>query len=158
MTVTTRQIALSLRTAIEAALFRYNLPGSETAVRLLLMIAAHESGQFLYCRQRGGPALGLFQMEPKTYAGVLEWLERTGKFPAVQRNLPAARLVTDPAFAAAIARVYLYMAPPPLPGPDELQAMAEYAKRHWNTYLGAATPADYLNAYLAVNGQQEPAA
>jgi len=152
MSVTIQQIALSLRTTIEAALTRFNLPDSESAVRLLLMISAHESGGFMYCRQKGGPALGLFQMEPPTYAFCLEYLQRSGRFPALPVNYPASRLVTDTVLAAGIARVYLYTVPEPLPDADDLQGLAAYAKKYWNTESGAATVDDYYNAYMTVWG------
>jgi len=142
------RFGLSLRGIIERALTRYQLPDSEAAVRLLLMIAAHESGGFTYCKQVNGPALGVFQMEPPTYRAVLEYLERSGRFPSIPRNLREERLVFDADFAAAIARVYLVSKPEPLPEADDLDGLAEYAKKHWNTYLGKATPEQYHRAFL----------
>lgn len=139
-----KKIALTIRTSIEKALAKFQLPDSEAVVRLLLMIAAHESGGFLFCRQKGGPALGIFQMEPATYAAVLEYLTRTGKFPAISRSLPPERMVTDVEFAAAIARVYLYMHKEPLPEADDFEGMARYAKKYWNTDAGKASAEKYL--------------
>ncbi len=138
------KLGLTIRTAIERAIQRFNLPDSESAVRLLLMIAAHESGGFMYCRQNGGPALGLWQMEPPTHKHVTDYLNRTGKFPAIGRNLPAERMVIDAEYAAAMARVYLWTFPEPLPEADDLQGLAEYAKKYWNTNAGAATAEKYL--------------
>lgn len=143
-----KKIALTVRASIENALDRCALPNSESAVRLLLMIAAHESGGFMYCRQKGGPAIGLFQMEEPTFKHVIEYLQRTGKFPAVNTTLPFERMLTDATHAAAIARVYLYTFPEPLPDPDDLDGLAAYAKKYWNTTAGAATESDYKNAYL----------
>lgn len=144
-----KKIALTVRAAIETALDRCDLPSTESAVRLLLMIAAHESGGFTYCRQGGnGPAIGLFQMEAPTYKHVLEYLNRTGKFPAVSRQLPFERMLTDATHAAAIARVYLYTFPEPLPAPEDLDGLAAYAKKYWNTTAGKATEADYKNAFI----------
>lgn len=142
------KLALTVRTAIEKALSRFDLPNSEAAVRLLLMICAHESGGFTYCKQRGGPALGLFQMEPATFAHVIDYLKRSGRFPAV-RHLPVERLVIDPEYAAAIARVYLWSFPEPLPDADDLEGLATYAKKYWNTPAGKATAEKYLNDFKA---------
>ena len=50
-----KKLALTIRTAIERGLTRFKLPGEENVVRLLLMISAHESGGFTYCKQKGGP-------------------------------------------------------------------------------------------------------
>lgn len=141
------KIGLTVRSAIERALERFHLPGDENVVRLLLMIAAHESGGFHYCKQVKGPALGLFQMEPPTYRHVMQYLERTGKFPAISRRLHAERMLIDTEFAAAIARVYLYTFPEPIPDADDLEGLAAYAKKYWNTEYGAATAEKYLNDF-----------
>lgn len=144
-----KKIALSVRTAIETALERCDLPSTESAVRLLLMIAAHESGGFTYCRQAGnGPAIGLFQMEEPTYRHVINYLNRTGKFPAVSRVLPFERMLTDATHAAAIARVYLYTFPQALPEPHDLNGLAAYAKTYWNTAAGKASASDYKHAFI----------
>lgn len=140
------KLGLTVRTAIEKALARFDLPNSEAAVRLLLMIAAHESGGFTYCKQKGGPALGLFQMEPPTFAHVMDYLKRSERFPAV-RPLPVERLVIDAEYAAAVARVYLYSFPEPLPDADDLAGLAAYAKKYWNTNAGRATPEKYLRDF-----------
>lgn len=142
-----KRLGLTIRTAIERALERFNLPQNESVVRLLLMIAAHESGGFTYCKQKGGPALGLFQMEPATFDFVMGYIKRTGKFPAVSLNTPLERLVIDVEFAAAMARVYLWTFPEPLPEPDDLEGLAQYAKKYWNTDQGAASAEKYLNDF-----------
>ena len=140
-------IGLVIRGAIERAMERFNLPDSESAVRLLLMIAAHESGGFHYCKQIKGPALGLFQMEPFTYQATIDYLDRTGKFPALTRRFKAERMIVDAEFAAAFARVYLYQFPEPLPDADDLEGLARYAKQYWNTEAGKATAEHYLTAF-----------
>ena len=143
-----KKLALTIRTAIERGLTRFSLPGDENAVRLLLMISAHESGGFTYCKQKGGPALGIFQMEPATFASVMAYLERTGKFPDIHRNTPVERLVTDVEFAAAMARVYLWSFPEAIPDADDLDGLAKYAKQYWNTDLGAATAEKYKSDFI----------
>ncbi|MEH6345003.1 MAG: hypothetical protein V7785_07960 [Bermanella sp.] len=154
-----KKLGLTVRTAIERALTRFNLPGDENAVRLLLMIAAHESGGFTYCKQKGGPALGLFQMEPATFNSVMKYLERTKKFPGISRNTPIERLVTDLEFATAMARVYLWTFPEALPGAEDLDGLAQYAKKYWNTVKGAATSDKYKSDYLThVWGKQNAVA
>lgn len=151
------KLGLTIRTAIEKALARFDLPNSEAAVRLLLMIAAHESGGFTYCKQKGGPALGLFQMEPPTHAHVIDYLKRSGRFAAL-RALPVERLVIDVEYAAAIARVYLWTFPEPLPDADDLDGLAAYAKKYWNTNAGKATAEKYLRDFKAhIWGETEQA-
>ena len=92
--------------------------------------------------------MGLFQMEPATFAFVMEYLERTGKFPEIKRNTPIERLVTDIEFATAMARVYLWTHPEAIPDADDLDGLARYAKKYWNTDLGAATADKYKSDFL----------
>ena len=135
------------RQLIREALIKYDLPDSGAAVRLLEMIASHESGGFTYSRQLGGPALSLFQIEPVTYRDLCDYassreLAICSEFP---RN--PMRLVFDPCFAAGMARVFFLRFPEPLPDEDNITALAEYAKYRWNTELGKATPAQYEAAW-----------
>lgn len=129
---------------IERALMYYNLPDSEHAVHLLCMIAAHESGGFRYLKQVKGEAVSLFQMEPITYQCVSGYcLKRhylEGEIPS-----PIERMIFDMPFSVAMARVFFLRIPEALP--DQASALADYAKRHWNTYLGKATVDDYLSAW-----------
>ncbi|WP_420588241.1 hypothetical protein [Bacterioplanoides sp.] len=134
------------RSMIEQALDFYGLPDSESAVRLLCMIAAHESGKFLYTRQHGGPAIGAFQMEPATYEDVSLYARKKGymtdEFPS-----PPERMIFDFWFATGMARIFFLRLPAPLPAPHQLKELAVYAKKYWNTELGKATPDMYLSAY-----------
>ncbi len=139
-------IASAVQAAIETGLEKYQLPSSDSAVTLLLMIAAHESGGFTYCKQLNGPALGLFQMEPDTFDFVMGYIARTGKFTTLQ-NTQCENMVTYADFAAAIARVYFWTFPEALPNADDLMGLAEYAKKYWNTSEGKATAEKYYNDY-----------
>jgi len=143
-----KKLALTVRTSIERALVRFDLPGDESSVRLLLMIAAHESGGFTYCKQVRGPAIGLFQMEPATFDFIIGYLKRTGKYERINRAMIFERMLIDTEFAAAMARVYLLTIPEPLPDANDFDALARYAKKYWNTNAGKATPEKYLNDYL----------
>lgn len=143
-----KKIALTVRTAIERALEKFNLPNDEAIVRLLLMICAHESRGFVCCKQlNGGPAIGLFQMEPNTFDFVQGYLTRTKKFPLISRSMIVERMLIDVEFAAAMARVYLWTEPTPLPDADDLQGLAEYASKFWNRG-GEGTPEKYFNDFI----------
>lgn len=138
--------AAMCRSMIVQALDHYCLPKSESAIRLLCMIAAHESGKFLYARQIKGPAISFFQIEPRSYNDVAEYAQRkgymSGEFPS-----PPERMLFDFLFACGIARVFFLRLPAPIPAEHQLKELAIYAKRHWNTKFGKATPGMYLSAY-----------
>ena len=135
------------RDMIELALSHYLLPDSESAIRLLCMVAAHESGDFTYVRQIGGPALSFFQMEPMTFQEIAEYCQRKQIQLADELPCTVWRLVFDPVFAAAMARVFFMRFPEPLPEPDDIEGLASYAKDYWNTELGKATESDYFEAW-----------
>lgn len=123
---------------------------SEPAEQLLLMVAAHESAGWTFCRQHpSGPALGFYQLEPATLADLFHWLKLKPKWrDLMSREFKAVepqpdRLVFDPVYATACARMQFYRRPEPLPHHDDLDGLAAYCKRFWNTEAGKATPEKY---------------
>lgn len=161
-----------------AASSLWNNPPSEEYVRhvatLLYMTAAHESGGFVWRRQRGfgrfstRGAFGLFQCEADSITRSLRMIASNQRFndtimdtlltdtPGMPKirlhpdNLSGVtELIQDPsgdALSCALARLH-YLRVPSLV-PSSLPEMAKYAKAHYNTFLGKATTDAYLNAYL----------
>lgn len=127
------------------------IPYSVEATELLMMIAAHESHLGHYLKQKQGPALGLFQIEPDTevdmFISYIGFREELSEF--VSSVLTESSCVPDMEgnliYQIVMARIQLYRKPGKLP--KDSTAMAEYAKEHWNTVLGKATSEDYLKAY-----------
>lgn len=129
---------------------------SQEAEELLLMTAAHESGLGRYTRQIKGPALGLYMMEPGTlhdsydnylnYPGRTNLLQKIVKISGVQ-GPDLGQLQHNPIYATIMARLKYYRAPGALPPAADHWSLAEYAKKHYNSELGAARVADYFNAY-----------
>ena len=119
---------------------------SPEAVELLFMIAAHESKLGKYRRQiGGGPALGIYQIEPVTHDSIwdnCDSIYMLAKQMNIVRNVDA--LVNDDRYSTFVARCYLLMDKKPLPKTPE--AMAKYCKSYWNR-TGKATPEQYLDAY-----------
>jgi hypothetical protein len=121
---------------------------SDHCVELLAMIAAHESLGGKHRRQiGGGPALGLFQIEPTTHNSIWDNSD-TIKSRAARFGIKedVSRLETDDRYSIFVARHYLAMDVNPLPKTPE--AMAAYCKSYWNR-TGKATPEKYLNDYRA---------
>lgn len=142
-----QKIASRLRLTIRQSLVTYKLPCDASAVELLLMIAAHESGMFKYIQQINGPALGLFQMEPETHKEVHSYMKRKApKFDDIKAS-PPERLVLDLRYSIAMARVFFMRFPEDLPCATDARGLAQYAKKYWNTEAGKATVLDYYNAY-----------
>ena len=119
-----------------------------------MMTAAHESGLGRYTKQIKGPALGLYQMEPLTLLGSYE--HYINYRPELQIKIhqisgvsrpDRGQLQFNPVYSSIMARLKYYRAPGALPSASNIWALAEYAKKHFNTYKGKATPADYHDAY-----------
>jgi len=129
--------------------------GGRAAEQLVLGTAIQES-LLIHRQQLGdGPALGLFQMEPATHddcwnnflkfrTELADKVKLTLEFG--QQPMPAAMKVND-LYAAAMCRVKYVRAPAALPGQDDITAMANYWKQHYNTPLGAGKPEEFLSKW-----------
>lgn len=146
---------LVLHTVIRPTLLQMDM-WSATAEKLLFMIAAHESGGFRYVKQIKGPAVGLWQMEPKTLEDICNRYLMLRKNHARRvlvkqfslfETIKAEHLKTNHRLACALARMRLAMVPQPFPPLDDDEGLARYAKTYWNTATGEATPEEYLSDY-----------
>lgn len=126
---------------------------SDRALRLLLGTCAVESSFGRWRVQlNGGPARGIYQMEPATF----RWLRtKYGKrYPSVS-EYSFADQQTDDHQATVMARLRYLAVPEPLPIAEDIHGQAAYWKRHYNTHLGAGTVEKYLRAYwIYVDGEQ----
>lgn len=118
---------------------------SDRVLPLLLGTCAVESSFGRWRVQLGGgPARGIYQMEPATF----RWLStKYGKrYPSVS-EYSFADQQTDDHQATVMARIRYLAVPEQLPPADDLHAQADYWKRHYNTFLGAGTVEKYLMSY-----------
>jgi hypothetical protein len=125
--------------------------GGLTAEQLVLGTGIQES--LLVHRQQigGGPALGLFQMEPATHDDC--WRNylnfRKALADRVKQTLNAGQqpvaetMRVNNRYAAAMCRMRYLRAPDPLPTPNDIVGMANYWKQYYNTPLGAGTPEEF---------------
>lgn len=134
------------RELIRRVLSEYG-PGlcSEAAINLLLGTAAQEShfGTYLW-QLGGGPAVGVFQMEPATF----DWLRDhfKGKYPDIGGR-QAEDLEWDLRLAILLARLRYRVVPAPLPDADVVSALAGYYKQYYNTIHGKATIEEFERNY-----------
>lgn len=139
---------------------------SPAAANLMLGTAMQESRCGEYLAQIGGPALGIFQIEPST-ARDLIFRYLTGR-PALRRRFEMAfrlldsrpinwtsvdhdsmwqQLITDLRFNTAVARLRYWIVPEPLPAADDVEGLARYWKQYYNTHLGRGTEEEWINNY-----------
>ena len=132
------------------------IPATPAAEALVIGTALAESGLRRLVQQGGGPALGLYQMEPATHDDI--WRSYLAFRPPLRRLVAdiggrATRrtddLVWNLAYATAMARIHYWRAAPPLPGASDLGRQARYWKRFYNTEAGRGTPEHYVAAATA---------
>jgi len=126
---------------------------SEAAENLLLATCAHESLLGYFLKQHDGSALGIYQIEPATHADV--WQNYLNYRPALATKINATskdnsrqpqdcELITNLAYATAIARIIYYRASAPLPLPSDITAQARYWKKYYNTHRGKGRMQDFI--------------
>lgn len=116
--------------------------------RVLMLGTALAESRLVHRRQLGGgPARGLFQIEPATFKDIYgRYLKRKTALLAACNGLleqgadPWAQVEHNDRFACAIARCRYLM--DPFPVPWDATGQAEYHKRVYNTAEGAADPAE----------------
>jgi hypothetical protein len=131
-----------------AALAAAGIPATQTAADLLMATAAIESGLGTWLVQEGGPALGVFQIEPPSLDDLEMMLTAPQKaaLGALGSSQPLIdQLAGNLVLAAAICRLFYWHIPDPLPA-DTVSGLWGYYKQHYNTSLGAATEAEFLMA------------
>lgn len=122
---------------------------SKSAENLLLGTALQES-RLHYLRQLNyGPALGVYQIEPRTYHDLYKhWLadkdELRDKVTALRSVMwvgidSAQELIGNLYYTTGIARLLYRRVPEGLPHHSDAGGMAHYWKRYWNTALGKGT-------------------
>lgn len=127
---------------------------SPSAEELMVGTALVES-KLHYLKQINGPALGVYQIETPTHDDLYEnYLnsprreDLKTKVLALRAPVPGAheQLITNLAYATAIARLIYWRRPEKLPAPGDHEGLAAYWKQHYNTHLGKGRPKDFIVA------------
>jgi len=122
---------------------------SGAAEDLLMGTCAQESQCGRYLRQLGGPALGIFQMEPATHLDLWtnflhfrpQLADKVASFAGRKGPRPE-EMVGNLNYAAAMCRIQYYRRPEAIPG--TLKDQAEMWKSAYNSALGKGTVEEYL--------------
>ena len=125
---------------------------SNAAEMLLLGTALVESQNMHYLHQlAGGPALGVYQIEPRTHDDI--WDNYLKYRKELRRDVlaylapvpePKEQLITNLAYATVMARIFYLRVPAPLPVATDYRGLANYWKQHYNTELGAGIPDKFV--------------
>lgn len=148
-----------LRTCIVRPVLKHLDLWSPVAENLLLGTAAQESAMGTYLDQHDpdvpGPAVGIYQMERATYDDLWARFIWPHFFPQIRKFLPFGlvdeqfqQMQGNLYFATVMARLKYYSAKPPLPDdPTNIEALARYYKKYYNTPLGKATEEQFIQNY-----------
>lgn len=143
-----------LRLHVIRPVLEYLQLDSYDAENLLLGTCAQESRMGHYIKQINGPALGIFQMEPATHNDI--WgnylMYKQDLSDRVIRLIASApsrlcQMETNLAYQAAIARIHYLRVPEKLPKGDDIEEMARYWKKYYNTEQGKGTEEEFIKNY-----------
>ena len=151
----------ALRTQIQTTLKPMSLWGP-SAEELLMATCAQESLLGTYRHQMGGPALGIFQMEPSDHDDI--WKNFLAYKPVIANEgrlllnaftggtPPAALLETNDAYAIFMCRAHYLRCPRALPVATDLNGLWMFYKVNYNSARGAATQAEFNEHYKLTRG------
>lgn len=140
---------------ITSVLKECELPSDKNSVHLILGTAATESKFGTYLKQKNGPAVGVFQMEPTTHDDL--WINFIPhKHPECKEHLISAcgkyigtgwgtRMMTDLYYSIVMCRLHYMRFPETIPNSIEEQAV--YYKKYYNTVEGKGSVIKYLEDY-----------
>lgn len=125
---------------------------SEAGEELLILTAATESLGGRYLHQVGGPALGIYQMEPATHGDCYN--NYLAYHHVLRDTVESMSQVSHPnemvfnlMYATAMCRAQYLRFAEPLPVAHDLPSLAQYWKTYWNTTAGAGTVAQAIDNY-----------
>lgn len=131
---------------------------SRAGENLVMGTAAQES-RMRYLKQLGkGPAVSIFQIEPRTYMDMWQnWIllrpeVRNALYRIVaggdaQKIPDIGHMYGNLKYAAAMCRIYYRRVPAPLPKHDDVRGMAAYWKKYYNTVHGKGTVEEFMRNY-----------
>jgi len=128
---------------------------SPAAENLLVGTAVQESHLTYLAQLGGGPALGVMQIEPNTNDDVwTNYLDYRSDLAQVVETLSAGsshdsdQLPWNLAYSVAIARLIFWRQSAPMPtDPNDLNALGQYWKDHYNTGDGGGTAQEWVENY-----------
>lgn len=117
---------------------------SGQAEELLMFTWAHESEGGIYLKQVGGPALGIFDMEPETHEDLWDNYLKYQDY-SVTRS-PAERLIYDLRYAAQMCRLHYRRVKEKLPD-IEVSELARYWGKYYQTESDPKKIKDAIDDY-----------
>lgn len=128
---------------------------SQEAEELLVLTCAQESRGGTFVKQVGGPALGIYQMEPMTHDDL--WSSYLPHHPNLSYNIlnylgysrmPSPdTLVFNLGYATMMTRVFYLRVPEVIPSARDIPELAKYWNVHYNCNPDKGTDEEAIIAY-----------
>lgn len=137
---------------------------SKVSTNLILGTCAVESNLGTYLRQiGGGPALGVFQIEPTTEQDIWNnylFYGRTARRKAIYK-ISGVRSYNNNgamewniAYGICMCRLHYRRIAEPFPTANDIEGLGRYWKNHYNTLQGNGSAAQFVGAYERFVGQE----
>lgn len=131
---------------------------SKDARNLLIGTCLQESLNGQYSRQIGGPALGIYQMEPNTHRDIWEnfLIYRPKYSRIIKQMIPNDQvstipnndhLIYNPIYATQLCRIHYFRVKEPLPDTNNVQKLANYWKKYYNTMKGKGKVSEFIEKF-----------
>lgn len=128
---------------------------------ILVGTMAHESKFGTFLKQIDGPALGLYGMEPNTHEDIWNhFLNHESKllylllpYCGLSYKPKPETLVYHVTYSTAMAAFQYNRHKEPIP--KDLESMALFYKKYYNTSIGKATPQQFIDDYLILTGEKK---
>lgn len=142
----------------------------QNSEEILILTCAQESKGGTYIHQLGnGPALGAYGMEQRTHDDI--WTNFILNHPYPNRNgyniekilsemgynnkyHDASLMMTDIAYASIMCRIHYLRVKEQIPDSLDIDGLAYYWKRYYNTETGKGTTEQAIKSYLQFVGHQ----
>lgn len=129
------------------------------AAEILLIGTALVESRLTYIHQLGGPALGLYQMEPDTHDDIWDnVLSYRGylrdKVRLFGRNAP--EMMYNLAYATIMCRLQYWRQSEGLPSVDSAIDLARYHKKYYNTFAGKTDVRESVKVFQEVIDEHRP--
>lgn len=129
-------------------------PYTRNVEQLLMLTSGHEGHFVLRTQTGGGPALGVYQMEPATFndivVNVLAYKQDLKRKIQAYCGTPIFdpnMLQNNDKLATCFTRLQYLRFPEPIPMFNDIENMWKLYKLRYNTPLGKATKEEFMNNY-----------
>lgn len=120
---------------------------SPRAIEWLVAVCAHESHMGKYRKQMNGPAIGIYQQEPKTIVDVQRHVLSLQKYELLRKHIQSTpgTIQDNDVKSTLFARAQMLRFSEPFPSVGDRQGQAELWKLRWNTGDGKGTIEKFLS-------------